>query len=308
MSEILHLVARLKSALETIDWLGRDVRPKLRAPASADELKAFELKLGRKIPPSYREFLRMHNGMEGLEQYDWGIAGITEVLVGESFDDVLTGHQYVYKAKDARHPALKDLKDAHVVGSDFDFQIVYFAPESMTELEPPVRRLSSDQPYDEYPLFQGFEEFLEFLVSIYEDLVDLQGGELDGDEDYAQEEDLLRELASLLKSEDRRREPEPEFTAPAPKLSPEMELASKLCRRTLELLIQADFIELVEAPGMVDTLEDLLLRKLLRSKSQPETVKNWIDALSKAREVEELYGTDEELARIMNQAFDEVSK
>lgn len=308
MSEIIHLVARLKVAIDAIDWLGRDVYPKLRGPASADELKAFEARLGRKIPPSYREFLRMHNGMDGLEQYDWGIAGISEVDRGETFEDVLSGHQYVYKAKDARHPALADLKSAHVVGSDFDYQIAYFAPETMEELEPAIRRLSTDQEYDELPLFENFEQFLEFVVSIYEDLVDLQGGSFDDmGEVGGGDEDLLKELANLLKSE-RQPEPEPEPAKPAPKLSPEMELASKLCRRVLELLVKAELIEVVEGPGMIDSLEDLMLRKLLRSKSQPETVKNWIDALSKAREVEELYGTDEELAKLMNKAFDEVSQ
>ncbi len=309
MSEIIHLVARLKSALDTIDWLGREERPKLRPPASAAELQAFEKQLGRKIPPSYREFLRMHNGMEGMEQYDWGIAGITESEVGESFDDVRAGHLYVYKAQDARHPALKELKDAFILGSDFDAQVTYFAPQSFTELEPAVRRLASDQPFDEFPDFESFEVFLEFVTTIYEDLLDLQTESFSGEEEEEsdREDQLLRELANLLRQEDKRAAPVEE-KAPPVKLSPEMELASKLCRRTLELLVQNELIELVEGMGMMDSLEDLMLRKLLRSKSQPETVKNWIDALSKAREVEELYGTDEELAKIMNRAFAEVSQ
>jgi len=51
-----------------------------------------------------------------------------------------------------------------------------------------------------------------------------------------------------------------------------------------------------------------MLRKLLRSKSPEETMEAWIGALSKAREVEELYGTDEELKAAMTEAFVEISQ
>lgn len=313
MSEISFLAARLKSALEAIDWLGRPVFPTLRGPASREQLEAFEKKIGRKLPATYREFLRIHDGMDGLEQYDWGVAGTQPSKKGESFDDVRSGHQFVYKQQSAKHPALKDLKDAVIVGSDFDFQIVYFDRATWDEDEPQLRRLSSDQPYDEFPLFESFESFLEFVVTIYEDLVDMQNESFDMDEgeSMARQDNLLKELAAILKEDETRRttrtvvaaEPEP----PAPKLSPEMELASRLCRRALDMLIDAELIEVIDGPGIMDALEELLLKKLLKSSNQRETISKWIDALSRAREVEELYGTDDQLASVMGKAFEEVT-
>lgn len=309
MSEISHLAARLKASLDAIDWMGRQVHPKLRGPASREDLEAFEKTIGRKIPASYREFLRIHDGMDGMEQYDWGIAGTKPSKTGESFEDVRSGHQFVYKQQDPEHPALRDLEHSVVIASDFDYQVVYFDPKTWDDEEPRVRRISSDQPYDEHPLFDNFESFLEFIVSIYEDLVDMQNESFTMEDDLGGQDNLLKELAAILKEDETRRartqsEPEPE---PPVKLSPEMELASKLCRRALEMLIEAELVELVEGPGMAEQLEDLMLRKLLRSSNQRETISRWIDSLSRAREVEELYGTDEQLAAVMGKAFEEVT-
>ena len=307
MSEISHLAARLKAALDAIDWLGRPVYPKLRGPASREDLEAFEKQLGRKIPPSYREFLRIYDGMDGMEQYDWGIAGTKPSKTGESFEDVRSGHQFVFKQQDPKHPALKDLKTAVLLASDFDFQVVYFDVETWEDDEPKVRRISSDQPYDEYPVFEDFESFLEFLVTVYEDLVDMQNESFSmEDDDAAGQDNLLKELAAILKADETRRAKQPEPEPEAPKMTPEMELASKLCRRALEMLIAEELIELVDGPGMVEQLEDLMLRKLLRSSNRRETISRWIDSLSRAREVEELYGTDEQLAVVMDKAFEEV--
>lgn len=311
MSDISHLTARLKAALEAIDWLGRPVYPKLRGPASREQLEAFEKKIGRKIPASYREFLRIHDGMDGMEQYDWGISGTQPASEGESFEDVRSGHQFVYKQQSTKHPALKDLKDAVLVGSDFDFQIVYFDKGTWEDDEPQVRRLSSDQPYDEYPLFDDFQSFLEFVVTIYEDLVDMQNESFDvggDDEPMGRQDNLLKELAAILKEDESRRtrvsRAEPEEAAP--KLTPEMEMASRLCRRALEMLVEAELVEVLDGPGVMEQLEDLMLKKLLKSSNRQQTISRWIESLSRAREVEELYGTDEQLAAVMDRAFEEV--
>lgn len=313
MSEISHLAARLKAALDAIDWLGRPVYPRLRGPASREQLEAFEQKIGRKIPASYREFLRLHDGMDGLEQYDWGISGTQPTKDGESFEDVRSGHQFVYKQQSTKHPALKDLKDAVLVGSDFDFQVVYFDKGTWDEDEPKLRRLSSDQPYDANPLFENFEEFLGFVVSIYEDLVEMQNEPFDlGMDDEpagsARQDNLLKELAAILKSDSssRSRSERAEPEEAAPKLTPEMEMASRLCRRALEMLVEEELVEVVEGPGVLEALEDLMLKKLLKSSNRQQTISRWIESLSRAREVEELYGTDEQLAAVMDRAFEEV--
>jgi len=316
MSTIPELVARLNDALDVIDWMGRKSYPKLRPPASESDITEFERGLGWSLPKSYREFLLLHNGMEGLEQYDWGVRGVTPVTRGDNFEDVESGHLYVYKDKSEDHPAARDLRsETIVVGSDFDYQIVYFDPESLDEEEPRLRRLAMDQPYDHYDLIDDFKHFLAFVVEGYEDLVALQEESMEGFDDLdalAEQEQLLKELASLLAEApepggagDEDLEPEPE---PEPKLSPEMERASRLCRNMMQKLIDADLLELVEGPRMFEALEDLMLKQLIRSKSPQDTIANWIRWLAKAREVEEIYGTDEQLEELMNEAFEEIAE
>ena len=305
MSEIEELVERLQAALDTIDWLGRPVFPKLREPATDAAIAAYEATVGRELPASYKSFLKLHNGMEGLEQYDWGVSGVTEVAKGDSFDDVVSGHVFVYKDKNPKHMVLRDLDASFVAGSDFDYQIVYFDPETMTDAEPRLRRVSIDQAYEHYPVFKSFTEFLGFVVHMYEELIDLQGEDFSMGADLNDllgQEQLLKELAQIL---DTGAAPEPEEEPM--QLNPEMERAARLCSMTLNNLIDRDLVEVMEGPGMREALEDYMMRKLLKSRSQDETVKNWISALSKAREVEELYGTDEELVEVMNEAFEAIA-
>lgn len=304
-ARIEELVTRLRGALEEIDWLGRKIFPRLRAPATDDEIAAAAKHWDRDLPPSYEAFLRLTNGIEGADQYDWAIAGTSEPTRGESFEDVKAGHIYAFGQKQKDHPVVKDLESSAVAGSDFDYQVVYFEPSTLGDEEPKLRRVGLDTGYDGYPLFADFAEFLEFVVEIYEDLVSFQNQPLDdpGGGGSADEQ-LIRELAALL-GDARSSEPEP---PPPPKLSPEMELASKLCNLTLTKLIDRELVELVDAPGCRENLEDYMLRKLLRSKSPKETIDAWITALDKAREVEELFGTDDELAAAMMEAFEEISE
>jgi hypothetical protein len=205
--------------------------------------------------------------------------------------------------------------------------------------------------YDEYPLFVNFREFLEFVVAIYEDLVDMQSMSMT--DDLGREEDMLRELAALLGETGSSKaapgptrttskagatggasaggggdagdagddddlgggmeallgamfapEPEPE---PEPELSPEMQRAANLCHLVVQKLLDAELLELIMAPSMRENLEDYMLRKLMRSKGPRDAMESWIYALGKAREVEELYGTDDELMALMSEAFEEIS-
>lgn len=305
MSETMQeLVARLHVVLDEIDWLGRKPRPSLRGPATDDEIAALEKKWGRKLPPTYEDFLRLANGMVGAEQYDWSIAGATPPSVGDSFSDVKSGHVFAFKQKDENHPVVTDLEQSYVAGADFDYQVVYFDPETMEKEEPRLRRVGLDVPYEEYPFFEDFAAFVAFVLSIYEDLLEFQtqpapGGGGDG---FSQEDEkLLMELASLLEPQ----EPEPE---PEPELSPEMKKAARLCSVALQKLLDAELVELVQAPSMREGLEDYMLRKLLRATSPDDTMDAWIYALSKAREVEELWGTDEELKAEMIKAFEQISE
>lgn len=305
MSEhIADLVAQLKAVLDEIDWLGRKPRPALRDPATDDEIAALTKAWGRPLPPSYEAFLRLANGMEGHEQYDWAVAGATEPRRGDSFEDVKSGHIYAFKQQDANHPVVQDLAKSFVAGSDFDYQMVYWDPQTLSDDEPKLRRVGLESGYDQYPLYENFEQFLEFILDGYEDLLSFQNQPMDeaGGGYSKEDEALLMEIAALLDT--RAPEPEPEPV----KLSPEMQLAADLCALALDKLLERDLVELVEAPSIRENLEDYMLRKLLRSKSPEETIEAWIHALSKAREVEELYGTDDELGAAMIAAFEEISE
>ena len=304
MSErIEELVNRLREVLDEIDWLGRKPRPVLRPAATDDEIAGLAAQWKRDLPASYEAFLRLCNGMEGADQYDWAISGATPVNNGESFEDVKAGQAYAFKQQDPRHPVVRDLERVDVVGSDFDYQVVYWDPTSMDRDEPRLRRVGLDSGYDQFPLYQGFEQFLEFVVAGYEDLLEFQLSPPDdaGGGFSKEDEALLMELASLLDA----REPEPE--AEPAQVSPEMELAANLCTLALDKLVQRELVELVEGPAIRENLEDYMLRKLLRSKSPNETAEAWIDALSSAREVEELYGMDDEIKAAIFEAFEEIS-
>jgi hypothetical protein len=54
-------------------------------------------------------------------------------------------------------------------------------------------------------------------------------------------------------------------------------------------------------------MEENLLKRLLKAKGPEDAIDRWISFLSRAREVEELYGTDDDLGRVMAQAFEEAS-
>src|SRR5690606_21993979 len=76
MSEQIQiLVEQLQEILDAVDWMGRTPRPKLRDPATAEQLAELTKAWGRPLPPSYEAFLKLSNGMEGADQYDWAIAG-----------------------------------------------------------------------------------------------------------------------------------------------------------------------------------------------------------------------------------------
>jgi len=120
---------------------------------------------------------------------------------------------------------------------------------------------------------------------------------------------LLR-AAQVLGIEDDEDEPvdddAPE-TDEAPRQTPEMARATRLCRKVIHLLLKEELLELVSDES-AEPLADYLLIKLTKSRSQKDTIRNWIAALSDAREVEDLFGTDEQLMDVMNRAFDEIAR
>ncbi len=62
--------------IENEEPLGAAERSKPFPPATVAEIAAFEAKLGYALPPSYREFLRLHNGWQCFWGDSW-IAGVS---------------------------------------------------------------------------------------------------------------------------------------------------------------------------------------------------------------------------------------
>ena len=300
---IKELVARLQIVLAEIEWPDRPFPPELRPPAPEAEIAALEEAWGRELPPSYKEFLEVANGMHGLEQFDWGIAGASPPDQFQTFDDVREGMRYAYEQRDPEHPALDEIREVALAGTDFDRQIVYFVPGTLDREEPPLRRLDFDEGFETHPLFPDFRAFVAFVVQAYEQQLEMQQAAPDqGGEELSDEDRQLLETISSMLAPEPEPEPEPEPT----RLSPEVQLAAKLCQVTLQKLMDAELIELNVGPSVREDLEGYMLKKLMRSNSPEDTMDAWIYALSKAREVHELWGTDEELKALMAEAFEEI--
>jgi cell wall assembly regulator SMI1 len=59
----------------------------LGAPASEDEIAELEHQLGQKLPPSYRQFLLLHNGWR-MASGAMDLLSVTEMLIGSRHDRV----------------------------------------------------------------------------------------------------------------------------------------------------------------------------------------------------------------------------
>lgn len=311
MEEIKELADRLGETIKSIDWMGQKVHPKLRKKATKKELTELQEKLGRPVPESYAAFLAIANGIDGADILQWSINGATPPKNGESFHGFQQEVVAALKTYDAEDPTIGLLENAHIVGSDFHQEVVVFDP-STEEGEPKLLRISMDGSHD--GPFPNFVALLEHVAGYYDDqlamfddpALDFGGGGGGGSGFSSNEAELLKELASLLDGNPGYGgEPEPE---PEPQISPEMQLAARLCEHVLERLVKADLVEIVDGPGCKENLEDYLLRKLMRSTREDQVLDNWIHALGKAREVEELYGTDDELKKVMQDAWNEIAE
>ena len=308
MSQTLipELVARLHAALAVIDFSDRDAPLTLRAPATDEQIAALAKSWGRALPASLVEFLQLANGMEGAEPGDWSIAGATPPRQFDSFDDVRDGVAYALRQKDPKHPMIKPLEGATVAGADFDRAVVFYEPARLDMPEPPLLHVSYGDEGDVADPFADFTAFLGFIVKEYEEMAEAFEDEVGGmdDGDLSDEDEaLLRTIASMLGGRAPEPEPEPE---PKERLSPEMQMAANLCSLVIQKLLDDELIELLEGPIIRQEIENYLLNKLIRSTSPEAAMDSWIHALSKAREVEELYGTDDELKEKMTEAFEEI--
>lgn len=334
---IEDLTAQLNEMLSSMDWMGRTIRPKLRSSASGSELEKMTAALGREIPADYRAFLKLANGMDGGDQFDWMLAGCSPPNKGEQFSKVQDQIVSTLKGADPESPLGLRLENSVLVGTDFDSFGVFFDGETFDSPEPGLLKISMDDPDQKHDGFLTFEGFLNFIVQFYEETVNFMQMPMGdtGDEDEfdtsalddlglgdlglpsrapkARSDDdsqLLAELDSLLGGFD--------FSDGAPEeeeaeeeemqVSPEMQMASNMCTYVIDQLLTKELIELIPGAENKENLIDFMLRKLMRVTREDQIMESWISALSKAKEVEELYGTDEELIRVMRKAWDEFAE
>lgn len=329
---IEDLTALFSETLSKMDWMGRTTYPRLRSSASASELEKMTTLLGREIPTDYRAFLKMANGMMGGEQFDWMLAGCSPPNKGELFSKVQEQIVSTLRGSKPESELADQLEKSVVVGTDFDSFCVFFDATTLDADEPALLKISMDDPDEVHPGFENFEAFLKFIVDFYEetvsfmqipveedddmempDMADMGLGDLMPTRKKAKSEDdsrLLAELDSLLGGFDfseggieEEEEEEEEM-----QISPEMQMASDMCTYVIDQLIVTNLVELIPGPENKENLEDFMLRKLLRVTREDQIMESWISALSKAKEVEELYGTDDELIRVMRRAWDEFAE
>lgn len=84
----------------------------------------------------------------------------------------------------------------------------------------------------------------------------------------------------------------------ANRVSPEVARAMAVVADVLDVLVERELLELDESYGR-EALEETMLNQLLRATRPDVLIDKWIKLLGKAGEVEELYGTDEELQAVM---------
>ncbi len=333
---IEDLTAQLSDMLSKMDWMGRTIRPKLRSSASASELEKMKAALGRDIPADYRAFLKLANGMDGGDQFDWMLAGCSPPNKGEQFSKVKDQIVSTLKGADAESELAIQLEKSVLVGTDFDSFGVFFDTTTFDSPEPGLLKVSMDDPDQTHEGFPTFENFLNFVVQFYEETVNFMQMPMDADveEEFdtsaldnlglgdlglpsrapkkrdAEDSQLLAELDSLLGGFDfSDGEPEEEEEEEEEmQVSPEMQMAANMCTYVIDKLIATELVELIPGPENKENLEDFMLRKLIRVTREDQIMDSWISALSKAKEVEELYGTDDELIRVMRLAWDEFAE
>jgi len=82
-------IARLVAALiKDHEREGLTKLPKPRPPASDKDIEKYENHLQLKLPPSYREFLKLHNGYEGLA-WPGDMLSIQDVMPGGQWYDAI---------------------------------------------------------------------------------------------------------------------------------------------------------------------------------------------------------------------------
>jgi hypothetical protein len=136
----------------------KDVAPKPRKPAKDSDLEKYEKYLGQKLPPSYREFLKLHDG------YDW-LAFPGHML---SIKDVMPGGEWHNNIKEWKQMFADYGRGEVVSGIVFAYleepnDYCYFDTEKPAKKkELPVVKFTANDP-EEFPnLLAYFENIIEF--------------------------------------------------------------------------------------------------------------------------------------------------
>ena len=79
-----------------------DARPKVFPGAADGEIRAFEKKLGRELPPSYAEFLKVTNGMVGYQRV-FTLIGVSGEHTEKAMTDIEKRRQHYAAAWEKKH-------------------------------------------------------------------------------------------------------------------------------------------------------------------------------------------------------------
>ncbi|MFD3776163.1 SMI1/KNR4 family protein [Streptomyces sp. NPDC058612] len=164
-------------------------------PASEERIAAMEERLGRRMPPSYREFLEVSDGWQHAGQFIWRLAGTTDARwhndesgLSDMFEEYLDDDAGPAERRDAdiwRRGLQLDVKsdithvllDPEDVDEDGEWAVYTWAS---WRAAPPER----------------YASFVEFMRGMYREFHSLRARPADGEPEFAN--DTTRELDALV--------------------------------------------------------------------------------------------------------------
>jgi predicted DNA-binding WGR domain protein len=138
--------------IENEEPVGANYRSKPLPPASPTEIAAYERKLGCTLPPSYREFLLLHNGWQAFWGGTWiaGVSGMALAFVKKQLKDADD-----WVSEGSGWDPKRDL----VIGADDNGDFLVLAPKANAKGERAVLDCESGVVQDENT-FKSFADLV----------------------------------------------------------------------------------------------------------------------------------------------------
>lgn len=165
-SHMEGLVARLAKVIDSIPWEESDKHPVLRKEQIDKRIDAFEEREGR-LPQSYREFLQLANGMEGVYAPDWSVRGTSEVRVGMKYKTF--ERKFFSPAADVIVDELSpNEEDSYLIGGNFEGVAAFLKRQKDGSFAEEVGLYQLPILVSPDHVFPNFTEFVEFVLYTYE--------------------------------------------------------------------------------------------------------------------------------------------